>query len=95
MRVSLQRSDLDVAVEDVEQSGELSDHRVPLSHADLRHRHQHLQLHLLPTTRLYGDTAGTNFTALTTTIVTSTGNQIRINHVMVNKKVGHMDRSQI
>lgn len=61
--MALQRSDLDVAVEHVEQSGELSDHRVPLSHADLRHRHQHLQLHLLSTARLYGDTAGTNFTA--------------------------------
>lgn len=45
--VSLQRSHVEVAVKDVDQSGELSDHRVSLSHAHLRHRHQHLKLHLL------------------------------------------------
>lgn len=51
--MSLQGTDLDVAVEHVDQRGQLSDHLVPLSHADLRHRHQHLQLHLLPPARLY------------------------------------------
>lgn len=45
----------------MEQRGKLSDHGVPLSHADLRHRHQHLQLHLLPAVQLYGDTAGTQW----------------------------------
>lgn len=46
-RASLQRPHLDVPVQDVQQSGELADQRVPLSHAHLPDRHQQLQLHLL------------------------------------------------
>lgn len=46
-RASLQRPHLDVPIQDVQQSGELADQRVPLSHAHLPDRHQQLQLHLL------------------------------------------------
>ncbi|TNN27279.1 hypothetical protein EYF80_062577 [Liparis tanakae] len=49
---------------DVDQGGELPDQRVPLSHAHLGHGDQHLQLHLLPPARLYGDTAGLSGTGL-------------------------------
>lgn len=49
VRASLQCSDLYVSVEDMEQSSELSDHRVSLRNTDLRHWHQHLQFHLLAT----------------------------------------------
>lgn len=57
MGVSLQSSDVDVGVHDVQQRGQLSDDRFLLRQTDLRHGDHQLQLHLLVFARFCWDKA--------------------------------------